>query len=155
MSLSSIVTKPFTMYLKLKFRPPDSGFSVLLSSVIFLCLVNNVRTDTVFKETRVSNKRILSLSDSPYYIENDVLVEEDGELVIQPGVTLKFAPGAGITVRGVLTADGLPDNKIVFTTAGDTFRQENRTIRLVDGPTVHQGIIQVTMMIYIIMSVSS
>ena len=135
------------MYLKLKFRPPDSGVSVLLSSVIFLsCLVNNIRTDTLFKETRVSNKRILSLSDSPYYIENDVLVEEDGELVIQPGVTLKFAPGAGITVRGVLTADGLPDNKIVFTTAGETYRQENRTIRLVDGPTVQQGIIQVMIM---------
>ena len=144
MSLSSIVTKPFTMYLKLKFRPPDSGISVLLSSVIFLCLVNNVRTDTVFKETRVSNKRILSLSDSPYYIENDVLVEEDGELVIQPGVTLKFAPGAGITVRGVLTADGLPDNKIVFTSSGtETERQENRTVRLVDGPTVQEGIVQV------------
>ena len=113
--------------------------------VLILCsLLHQVRTDTVFKETKVNTKRILTLADSPYYIENDVLVEPEGELFIQPGVTLKFGPGAGLTVRGVLTAEGLPDNKIVFTSAGETFRQENRTIRLIDGPTVQQGIIQVT-----------
>ena len=132
------------MYLKYKYKPPDSVHTMMILSVIAVTfLVTGVRTDTVFRETKVSNRRTLTLSDSPYYIENDVLVEAQGELVIEPGVTVKFAPGAGITVRGVLTADGLPDNKIVFTSAGETQRQENRTIRLVDGPNVQQGIIQV------------
>ena len=130
------------MYLKFRFKPPDHFYSVVISVILF-SLVTDIRTDTVFREDKVSNKRILTLSDSPYFIENDVLVEEEGELVIEPGVTVKFAPGAGITVRGVLTADGLPDNKIVFTSAGETQRQENRTIRLIDGPNVQQGIIQV------------
>ena len=133
---------PLTMYLK--FKPPDSvKYKVHLLSVIFLSLVTIVRTDTVFREATVSNRRILTLSDSPYLIENDVLVDQEGELVIEPGVTLKFSPGAGITVRGVLTAEGLPENKIVFTSAEETQRQENRTIRLIDGPNVQQGIIQV------------
>ena len=118
-------------------------YKVHLLSVIFLSLVTIVRTDTVFREATVSNRRILTLSDSPYLIENDVLVDQEGELVIEPGVTLKFSPGAGITVRGVLTAEGLPENKIVFTSAEETQRQENRTIRLIDGPNVQQGIIQV------------
>ena len=128
----------------LKFKPPDSvKYKVHLLSVIFLSLVTIVRTDTVFREATVNNRRILTLSDSPYLIENDVLVDQEGELVIEPGVTLKFSPGAGITVRGVLTAEGLPENKILFTSAEETQRQENRTIRLIDGPNVQQGIIQV------------
>ena len=133
------------MYLRL--RPPDCDVTRLVLSVILvtiLSLSGQVRTDTVFSEARVSNRRILTLSDSPYFIENDVLVEDTGELVIEPGVTLRFGPGAGITVRGILRAEGLPDNKIVFTSAGtETERQENRTVRLVDGPTVQEGIVQV------------
>ena len=106
---------------------------VLSVILVTITLSSEVRTDTVFSEARVSNRRILTLSDSPYFIENDVLVEDTGELVIEPGVTLKFGPGAGITVRGILRAEGLPDNKIVFTSAGtETERQENRTMRLVD-----------------------
>ena len=131
------------MYLKFKYKPPESVDNMMRSVILVIILVNSVRTDTVFRETRVSTRRTLTLSDSPYFIENDVLVEPEGELIIEPGVTVKFGPGAGITVRGILTADGLPDNKIVFTSAGETERQENRTIRLVDGPNVQQGIIQV------------
>ena len=116
---------------------------MLFSVLTLSCLVQLARTDTVFSETKVNTKRTLTLADSPYHIENDVLVEPEGELIIQPGVTLKFAAGVGITVRGVLSAEGLPDNKIVFTSAGEALRQENRTIRLIDGPTVQQGIIQV------------
>ena len=133
----------------LRHKPPDSDVSSAVSrlvlSVILATLSGQVRTDTVFSEARVSNRRLLTLSDSPYFIENDVLVEDTGELVIEPGVTLKFGPGAGITVRGILRAEGLPDSKIVFTSSGtETERQENRTVRLVDGPTVQEGIVQVT-----------
>ena len=111
--------------------------------MIFSFLASEVRTDTPFRDTLVISKRTLSLSDSPYLIEKDVLVEPEGRLVIEAGVTMKFSPGVGITVRGVLTAEGEENSKIVFTSAGDAFKQDNRTIRLVDGPTVQQGIIQV------------
>ena len=128
----------------LRHKPPDSDVMVISVILVILTLGGQVRTDTVFNEARVSNRRILTLSDSPYFIENDVLVEDTGELVIEPGVTLNFGPGAGITVRGILRAEGLPDNKIVFTAAEtERERQENRTVRLVDGPTVQEGIVQV------------
>ena len=71
------------MYLKFRCKPPES---VLLLSVLTLsCLVQLARTDTVFSERSVSSKRTLTLADSPYHIENDVLVEPEGELIIQPG----------------------------------------------------------------------
>lgn len=41
---------------------------------------------------------------SPYLIKNDIIVEATGELVIEPGVEIRFAPTVGISVRGVLTA---------------------------------------------------
>ena len=68
----------------------------MLSVLTLSCLAGLVRTDTVFSETTVNTKRILTLADSPYHIENDVLVEPEGELIIQPN--------SGIIVRGVLNA---------------------------------------------------
>lgn len=41
---------------------------------------------------------------SPYLIRNDIIVEENAEMVIEPGVEMRFQPQTGITVRGVLTA---------------------------------------------------
>ena len=53
-------------------------------------------------------------------------------------------PEAGLTVRGILSAEGLPDNKIRFVAAEEVDQiQPNRTIRLVDGPSINEGIVQV------------
>lgn len=41
---------------------------------------------------------------SPYLLRDDLLVESRGELVIEPGVEVRFAPMIGITVRGKLVA---------------------------------------------------
>ncbi|GBO98335.1 Protein bark beetle [Eumeta japonica] len=41
---------------------------------------------------------------SPYLLRDDLLVERNAELVIEPGVEIRFAPMVGITVRGQLTA---------------------------------------------------
>jgi len=64
--------------------------------------------------------------------------------VIEPGVEIKFMEEAGLTVRGILTADGLPDAKIKFSPYEDIQPiQPNRTLRLVDGPSINEGIVQV------------
>ncbi|KPJ15734.1 hypothetical protein RR48_09657 [Papilio machaon] len=44
------------------------------------------------------------LNGSPYLLRDDLLVEREAELVIEPGVELKFSPMVGITVRGKLVA---------------------------------------------------
>jgi len=41
---------------------------------------------------------------SPYLLREDLIIEKTGELVIDPGVELRFSPMVGLTVRGVLSA---------------------------------------------------
>lgn len=41
---------------------------------------------------------------SPYLLRDDLLVEREAELVVEPGVEVRFAPMIGITVRGKLLA---------------------------------------------------
>lgn len=40
----------------------------------------------------------------PYLLRDDLLIERDAELVVEPGVEVRFAPMIGITVRGKLIA---------------------------------------------------
>lgn len=41
---------------------------------------------------------------SPYLLREDLVVEEQGELVVEPGVEVRFGPMVGITVRGKIQA---------------------------------------------------
>lgn len=53
----------------------------------------------------VRSQKVLSRSRSPYLLREDLFVEKEGELVIEPGVRIHFGPMVGITVRGVITAE--------------------------------------------------
>ena len=58
----------------------------------------------------------LTLINSPYILEKDVVVDEGATLFIQPGVTLKFNPGTSLMVKnGGIDARGKPDRLITFT----------------------------------------
>lgn len=52
----------------------------------------------------ITKRQRLEKSLSPFIVRDDIVIEREGELVIEPGVELRFAPQVGITVRGVLTA---------------------------------------------------
>ena len=54
--------------------------------------------ETEFRETEVLTRRTLTKEKSPYLFKHDVLIRPEGELIIEPGVELRFAPEAGITV---------------------------------------------------------
>ena len=54
--------------------------------------------ETEFGETEVLTRRTLTKEKSPYLFKHDVLIRPEGELIIEPGVELRFAPEAGITV---------------------------------------------------------
>lgn len=49
-------------------------------------------------------RAVWQLEGSPYLLRDDLLVERSAELVIEPGVEVRFAPMVGITVRGKLVA---------------------------------------------------
>lgn len=48
--------------------------------------------------------RTLRTSESPYIVRTDLVVERNGQLIIEPGVQVFFAPMVGITVRGTFKA---------------------------------------------------
>jgi len=52
----------------------------------------------------VRDQKLLARSKSPYLLREDLFVERDAELVIEPGVEIHFGPMVGITVRGIITA---------------------------------------------------
>ena len=70
--------------------------------------------ETPIEELEVLTSKTLSKEQSPYLIDHDILVRPEGELLIEPGVEIRFAPEAGITVRGILKAEGTPEDKIKF-----------------------------------------
>jgi len=53
----------------------------------------------------VTNYHRLRADQSPYFILNNVVVEDTGQLIIDPGVTLKFSPKTGVTVKGSIIAN--------------------------------------------------
>lgn len=52
----------------------------------------------------ITGNVVYNMSASPYVVTEDILVEAGARLTIQPGVTLQFDPGVGMTVRGILHA---------------------------------------------------
>ncbi len=55
-------------------------------------------------EKQITGEKTLRLSESPYILRQDLEVLQDGQLTIEPGVTVHFAPLVGITVYGKLKA---------------------------------------------------
>ncbi|KAL6268222.1 hypothetical protein P5V15_001333 [Pogonomyrmex californicus] len=94
----------------------------------------------------VRGQRLLSRSKSPYLLREDLFVERDGELVIEPGVEIRFGPMVGITVRGIITAEGEAHAPILLTAVEVETQvpalRTSPTIRLVDGPSPLAGRLQ-------------
>lgn len=85
----------------------------------------------------------------------DIVVEDAGELVIEPGVELRFAPGVGILVNGVLKAQGTAQRPVTLTVLNESDPRwephsvvhrdtsvEWPTVRLSDGPGPLRGRLQ-------------
>lgn len=52
----------------------------------------------------IVDREVFRKSGSPYWLRNDLLVERNAELIVEPGVIVKFDPQVGLTVRGILNA---------------------------------------------------
>lgn len=62
----------------------------------------------------------LKADASPYSIESNVFVEKNAVLVIEPGVVLQFAPGAGLYVEGQLVIAGTGLHKVTLEPYGES-----------------------------------
>lgn len=75
----------------------------------------------------VRGQRLLERSKSPYLVREDLFVERESELVIEPGVEIRFGPMVGITVRGIIIAKVMPQKSKA------TFIPRNITKNTLDG----------------------
>lgn len=59
---------------------------------------------TEINEQEISGEKILYLSESPFLLRQDLEILQSAKLIVEPGVTVHFAPMVGITVHGQIKA---------------------------------------------------
>lgn len=59
---------------------------------------------TEINEQEISGEKILYQSESPFLLRQDLEVLRSAKLIVEPGVTIYFAPLVGITVLGQIRA---------------------------------------------------
>lgn len=80
-----------------------------------ITISGDIDTDTTFLQ-----------SNNPHQISGTVRVLNGVTLTIQPGVTLLFENGSSLQIEGQLSAVGTSEFPIVFTTTGDSDRNNTR-----------------------------
>ncbi|XP_076029838.1 C-type lectin domain-containing protein bark beetle [Oratosquilla oratoria] len=92
----------------------------------------------------ITKEKVYNASGSPYTITEDIVVEKGATLNIEAGVTMRFDPGVGVTVRGVMKAKGTPDSGILLTSVvPPSVPLTMPELRLVDGARPTQGRLQI------------
>ncbi len=87
---------------------------------IFLIMIFFIFIAVYTDASMIKKDTIWSKKDSPYIIEEDLIIEKNAVLAIEPGVTIKFRENPGKTkikliVNGTLIAKGEKENLINFT----------------------------------------
>ena len=96
--------------------------AITLSSTLNITLIataeNEMLTTTV--SGLITANTTWTLDDSPYIIAEDVIVNTDVFLTIEPGVVVKFYEGTSLEIDGGLIAQGNSTHKITFTSNSTT-----------------------------------
>jgi parallel beta-helix repeat protein len=93
---------------------------LVLSTLLALFILNSNPTDAGKpKSGSIIIDETWNLSESPYWIEDNVYVENGANLTIEPGVEVLFNYGKGLFINnGTLNASGTPSSMIKFTYNG-------------------------------------
>ncbi|MBI2429564.1 MAG: right-handed parallel beta-helix repeat-containing protein [Ignavibacteriales bacterium] len=81
-------------------------WTILTPTLPYVAVTTNIASNTTW-------------SSGVYWIKNDIAINTGFRLTILPGVIVKLAIGARLTVNGSIDANGTPDSLIVFTSERD------------------------------------
>jgi hypothetical protein len=62
-----------------------------------------------------TNHTTWALAHSPYFVDNNLLIDEGHTLIIEPGVDVRIRGPYSFTVLGAIEAEGSEEQKIIFT----------------------------------------
>lgn len=83
-------------------------FCTVLFGVFF-----NTHAQTIISGGNVSG--IWTAANSPYIVQNDVLVPDGDTLIVEPGTLVEFGSGVRLDVEGIIRAEGTQVDSIRFT----------------------------------------
>ncbi len=88
---------------------------------IYGCEDDSSPTGDVFRGNPIEGELsgILGVNDSPYFVTDTLRVSKNAELVIQPGVEIRFDTGIPFEVYGKITAVGVESAPITFTSGAE------------------------------------
>ena len=98
-----------------------------------------IATANNFRNTR----RFTTTPGETYYVDRDITIMPDGELIISPGTVFEFENGVGMLIQGFFSAVGQADDKIEFVLKNETTFTDHPLVRLVDGNTDYEGRIEI------------
>lgn len=84
----------------------------------------------VYVEGSITQDTVWTLVDSPFVVSNNIIINPNVTLTIEPGVEVRFGGGFSITASGKIIADGTVDRMIVFTTNDPTHNSTWESIAL-------------------------
>ncbi len=93
--------------------------------IVFLFFAQYSNSQTTIENTYVSG--IWTKENSPYYIQNDIVISENSFLFIEHGVEIEFQGHYSLTVNGSIFSMGNYTDSIIFTINDTTDFSNNQT----------------------------
>jgi hypothetical protein len=102
----------------------DSHMAIYADLASTPVLTNNTYTDNHinglgYAGGTIESNTVWNVTDTSYYITNDIYVGTGITLAINPGVIIKFEIGRDLTIDGALQVQGTTDSPVYFTSIRD------------------------------------
>jgi parallel beta-helix repeat protein len=138
-------------YLRFQLKTSILSVLVILSTLVLGVNINHSPVLATYVEGFLDRDTVWSLTDSPLLLTNDLIVNSNVTLTIEPGVEVRFGGNFSLIVEGNLYAVGMEENNITFSSnknspeAGDwgslSFRfSPNSSLRYISVKYASRGI---------------
>ncbi len=101
-------------------RPNTKYKQCVMIGIIFYSITVFTGCDSPVDNTDDDSTIHWTVENSPYIVEDNLVIEKGTKLMIEPGVTVAFKTARGLIIRGELSAIGTEKDSIIFTFSPDT-----------------------------------